>query len=381
VSDQAIAMTGIDGANPLGFLAALGVLVALDRASVGQPRLAWEERSRWTPVVTGLPSSDEQEISDLVAAALQGRQVTDHATDRVSQREREWQSAQRRLKEARDKLKRRGLRGSERETVIEQEIRPIEIEYEQRRREWLEALREAVPSPELALGKSLDCKPQEFRECAHALLEDGPRRRESRNALGLLAAFGSDGAVGDNNTIMSTPFCFITGSGHQYFLETARELMGRVSAERVKATLFERWRYLDEKLSMRWDPIEDRRYALMDRDPTAAGNRARTQWMANLLGYNGLALFPSAPVAGRLQTTGWSEQQAKQLAFTWPLWDRPCSLDVVRSLLGLPELISSQPNSAVLYARGVAAVFRAQRILVGSGSNRKVNFSPSRRIA
>ena len=68
----------------------------------------------------------------------------------------------------------------------------------------------------------------------------------------------------------------------------------RLQIERVHAALFEPWTYRDDRYSMRWDPLEDRRYALMDRDPTASDNKSRTVWMANLFAYRSLVLFPSA---------------------------------------------------------------------------------------
>ncbi|MCB9596623.1 MAG: hypothetical protein H6719_28120 [Sandaracinaceae bacterium] len=54
-------LTGIDGANPLGFFAALGVLeVVSDR---GLPaRLAWRDEGAWRPILSGLDAS----VDDLV---------------------------------------------------------------------------------------------------------------------------------------------------------------------------------------------------------------------------------------------------------------------------------------------------------------------------
>src|SRR5262249_581174 len=144
----------------------------------------------------------------------------------------------------------------------------------------------------------------EYREHATSLVEDSVVA--DRGPLDLLAAFASDAYVDKSGRVVATPFCFITGSGHQFFLDTVRQLMSKVAAERVKSVLFEPWTYSDEKLSLRWDPVEDRRYALMDRDPTASDNKSRTVWMANLLAYRALALFPSAPGSRRLETVGWS---------------------------------------------------------------------------
>jgi hypothetical protein len=47
-----IVLTGLDGSNPLAFFAALGVLRVLDETAWGEPRLRWEDRGRWRPVLT-----------------------------------------------------------------------------------------------------------------------------------------------------------------------------------------------------------------------------------------------------------------------------------------------------------------------------------------
>ena len=46
-------LTGLDGSNPLGFLAALGTLVALDHQTSEletRPRLGWRLAGVWRPV-------------------------------------------------------------------------------------------------------------------------------------------------------------------------------------------------------------------------------------------------------------------------------------------------------------------------------------------
>lgn len=205
--------------------------------------------------------------------------------------------------------------------------------------------------------------------------------RRCGETLDLLAAFGSDACRDErSNAITPTAFCFIKGSGQQFFLDTIRQLMGEVTSERVRQTLFEPWAYRDEKFSIRWDPVEDRRYALMDRDPTASDNKSRTVWMANLLGYRALVLFPCAPGRRGLATTAWTASDDEAPAFTWPIWECSTPPDTIRSLLQLCELAEPQPDRSILRARGVAAIFRARRIRVGAGSNYKVNFSPARAV-
>ncbi len=214
-----------------------------------------------------------------------------------------------------------------------------------------------------------------YRNSAASLLQNGGIA--GREPLDLLAAFASDACFEEReHRVTATPFCFITGSGHQYFLDTVRQLMKEVTAGRVQSALFEPWTYSDEKLSLRWDPIEDRRYALMDRDP-ARGNKGRTVWMANLLAYQALALFPSAPGKRGLETTGWSGPGD---SFTWPVWGHPAGPDTIRSLMLLSDLVARSPDRAVLRARGVVAILRSRRIKVGSGADFKINFSPVRGV-
>jgi hypothetical protein len=60
------ACTGLDGSNPLGFLAALGVLEALSERGV-PVRLAWRDDGVWRPVFTGTDAAIDQVIDWLDA--------------------------------------------------------------------------------------------------------------------------------------------------------------------------------------------------------------------------------------------------------------------------------------------------------------------------
>jgi hypothetical protein len=371
---------GLDGTNPLGFLAALGTLASLHQSGVGEPRLGWKRVSRWIPVLNGADVEDEEALASLVAESLRGRAVPEDAEARRADAQKEMERARTAVKKKREELRKRGLRGKERAETEERELDPLQREYEEKRRQWLAALRDAVPRPELAIGVRIECTPEEYREHAAGFL--AAAGHAEREALDMLAAFGSDACRRRNSdTIDPTPFCFASGSGHQNFLDTVRQLIDRVTAARVYETLFEPWSYRDERLSLRWDPVEDRRYALLDRDPS--DDRAHTVWMANLLAYRALALFPTAPTGRGLAATGWleeDEERRRRRWFTWPLWDSPVGLDVVRSLLGVREISDRRPDCDVLGARGIVAVYRAERIEVGSPPNYKLNFSPARAV-
>lgn len=381
VSNEKIVLSGIDGANPLGFLAALGTLTVLQQKGYTNTKLSWRRSATWQPVIAGVGNLNENEFSGIIEDALRGRAVPPDAEQRRKNAEQERKQARQALKEATKKAKEsakdRGLRGQARQEAIENETKPFTETFQARRKEWLRALKDAVPSTELALGEHIDCTADEYRnDHAAIFLEDA--NSHNREPLDFLAAFASDACI-DRNKVQATPFCFTTGSGGQFFLDTARQLMQNVDGDKVASTLFDPWSYPDEKLSMRWDPGEDRRYALMDRDPTASGNKSRTEWMANLLAYRALVMFPSAPRGANLATTAWTVHENEPL-FTWPLWEQPLGTGSIRSLLSFAELGNPKPDRAALQQRGILAIFRSRRIKVGNPPLYKINFSPARGI-
>lgn len=370
-------LTALDGANPLGFLAAVGVLVVLHAAGEAGARLRWRAGAKWTPIVDGVSAWEPEAFSATVAGALEGRTVSPEAEAEAGEAKRRHDEALKAVKEKRKEINARKLGRTERRAAEEAELAPLEEEAARARETWLHALRPAVPRPELSMGDVIRCTPEEYRQYAEAMLECSAG---DRGAIDLLAAFGTDTSLKEKTELVqATPFQFITGGGQQYFLKTARLLMGNVSPERVHAALFEPWTYADRKLSMRWDPGEDRRYALMDRDPTASGNEPGTVWMANLLGYRALALFPCVPRPGRLRVVGWGHTDGESV-LTWPLGRFGAGPETVRSLLALPEVAAERPDHAALRERGVSAVFRCRRIRVGTGGNSKLNFSPARAV-
>ena len=378
---ESLELSGIDGTNPLGFLSALGALVAARQAGEKGACLRWTRTSTWVPVLDRISSTcNPVDISARIAGALRGRAVSESDEERRATTQREFEAAKQAVGKKEKDIRGRGLSRKDREAATEQEVYPLKEASEEKRQRWLDALKKAVPSPELALGKRIDCTPEEYRELTDMFLRGS--EHIGRETLDLLAAFGSDACKEQRvPAIRPTPFCFIKGGGHQFFLDTVRQLMEQVTPERVKQALFESWVYRDEKLSMRWDPSEDRRYALMDRDPTASDNKSRTVWMANLLGYRALVLFPCAPTGAGLGTTAWSDAGTENPVLTWPVWEFPLPPDTIRSLLQLSEFAKPQPDRAALRALGIADAFRAHRIrFPPTGSNYKTNFSPARAV-
>lgn len=122
--------------------------------------------------------------------------------------------------------------------------------------------------------------------------------------------------------------------------------------------------------TLRWDPADDVRHALQWRNPSGdpARKSGGTMLGANRLAIEALPLFPTMPVRTRLETTGFSGSGRRGTFWTWPIWESAIDLDVCRSVLALDELQDDLSDPA-LRARGIVAVFRSQRITEGKYRN------------
>ncbi|HSW09324.1 MAG TPA: hypothetical protein VLK32_00255 [Bacillota bacterium] len=373
MNKRSFELSGLDGASPLGFLATLGTLVALEQAANCGVRVRWAKRHTWIPVLEDVSSFDEDGVAGVIAEAVRGRKVSPDAEASRDAAGRTWRSAKDYLKKKRADIKGQRLSRAERAEIWDREVRPAEEQERSKRQAYIQALQDAVPRAELALGNRInDGTRDDYRRLAERLLYAGDHF--NRDELDLLVALGNDACV-DKQMLEPTPFQFTRGSGHQNFLGDVRQLLAEVTTKRVREVLFQPWTYRDEGLSLRWDPFEDRRYALLAQDPSDEG--ARTVWMGNVLAYRGLGLFSTVPARGGLAAAGWSYQKDQ---FSWPIWEFPATLDMVRTLVQLREVTDQNPDGRALGGRGIVAVYRAQRITVGSGANTKVNFTPARQV-
>jgi hypothetical protein len=293
-------LDGLDGANPLAFLAAIGTLRTADRC---WPNAA--ARLRW----------------ELTGAGWRARLALDADIDVLS---------------------------------------------------WLEGiaghLRE--PEPALALADDLNLPCEAFRGAL--LAASGSADSHARNGVDFLAAFGSEAVQAQvngkpNGLMADTALRTMSGAGHQHFLGFMRELTGSTDASHLEGALFTPWRYGDAGPSLRWDPADDRRYALRWKEPS--GDPIRTVRGANRLAVEALPLLPTAPVGINLETTGFRRRRGEGVAFTWPVWTAPVRVDTVRSLLSFAELQKDAPDARSLAAMTIAELYRAQRLTLGKYRN------------
>jgi hypothetical protein len=241
-------------------------------------------------------------------------------------------------------------------------------------------LRGADESPHLKnLGKNLNVTPEQFKQFARdAVAKATPTDRAWAD---FAAAFGCEAAVNTKSDfIQDTAFRTMAGAGHQHFLAFMRNIAKATEDTHLRKALFAPWKYDDptKTLTLRWDPLDDVRHALRAKDPSGDPDREKRGSVlgANRLAVEGLPLFPTAPLGGRLHTTGFIEKKRDGVFFTWPIWDCPINIDVIRTVLAYAELQENPPNRAAWAHMGIVEVYRSRRITVG----KMRNFTPARSV-
>lgn len=297
-----LVLTGIDGGNPLGFLAAVGTALTASRFSPNV-RIFWQvERGTWRPVLSDCEGNRENFVELLHQAIT------------------------------------------------------------------------ATSSEPFRIDKKLPFPAETFVVALHRAQDRASSL--DRRLADFLGAFGSEvffDAKDKERKFEVTSFCMVrsgdsNGQGLPFYAVAIRN---STDVHALQRTLFQQWRYQDpviqdgkeKEYSMRWDPSEDQRYALRWHDPSGNKDKhaPKTMLGANTLALEALMLFPTAPQPGGLATTGFSHV-GRQEFFTWPIWKSPVSPEMIRSLLSLAELHEPIPPRRALAARGIAEIYRCERV-------------------
>ena len=253
-------LAGLEGTNPLGFLAALGLQVAFESESE-QPRL-W-----WSGDITPRALVDEGfSIDVLVDQAL-------HAC--------------------------RAWAGSTALTPVNHEDMAL------KRGDQLKLARGDI-RVYLQLG------------------QDG------EPGASLPAALVAEGSL-DKQGVAKPSDLYFT-AGQQKLLKMAREVLEGVTRDDLAIGLRGPWSYDSKLPSLMWDVADDRVYALRGYDPTGSGEKKLSNPGPEALAILGLSLHPVFAGRERTLTQGCSGSW-KNGWYSWPLWHRPASQHVVRSLL------------------------------------------------
>lgn len=276
-------LPGLDAHNPLGFLAALGLLRVLDdeaaRSDRERPRLGFVDQGGFVAGVSTPHTMDE-----IVAIVLQ-------------------------------------------DAAAQVDNRALQFAYN---------VEGALVAPGTK-GAIRDLKPKPSGACQ--LLELAATA-DHRTAAQATAWFSE--LVQDNNG-NTKPTAFHFTAGQQAFLEMVEDLRVGLTADHVREALDGPWLNTSPLPSLSWDASVARMYALRAGNP--AKERRGSVPGANWLAVIGLTFFPVAVHGTRLVTTGvrggW-----KDSTFTWPVWAPPAEVYTVASLLRLDVTAWTQRERA-----------------------------------
>ena len=298
---QVLLLPGLDGTNPLGFLAALGVVRALDRsADCGPAKLHWPVRSGMRVAAVHLfkPSNcDSDHLVELLLSIL-NKDASEHPAKR-------W---------------------------------PVFIDGDPH------AIRDLISAEPDAWSACIGVEP---------LSHTDPGKRISQ----------------------------LQTARKDYHIKAIDNLLKGITREQLQRSLLKPWDYHEplEGLTLHIDPSEDRRHAYQWNQPAGDPDRKTHGNMvaANRLALEAFAFFPIIHAGAMSQTIGFQGHYRNDTFWTWPLWTHPADVQVIGSLLALPELQRDRPDPRKLHAMGIPVVLRSQRILVG----KTPNFTPAQRIA
>jgi hypothetical protein len=146
------------------------------------------------------------------------------------------------------------------------------------------------------------------------------------------------------------------------------ESMLNGSSRAFEEALFGPWLYQEKLHSLGWDPSTERAYAYRHKDPSKKTNDdfPRSVLGAIWLAIEALPLFPTAVSRGRLKTTCFIRIDRNTMLI-WPIWEKPLGLDSLRSLLMTSELVSGNKSWDALGRRGVSSVYQSMRSELNKG--------------
>lgn len=303
-----LALTGLEGTHPLGFLAACGLLRIVTE-DLGEPARLWFDGHAWLRSSLDLPALIDG-LGGYVARRRSGPELGEAPF-------------------AYDTLK--------------DELDVWSERFRQHRAAWLAGDLGAERALDFLGGQVSDLATARDGETSKptALDTTAGRQQFVRAWRDLVAALEGDAAP------------------------RKKAARARLPAD-LEEALVGPWRLRDDQHPMGWDPWAERLHAYQAVAPTA-DKRGMTSRAAVWLAFESLALFPVAAKALRyrvvLETTGF-HRSGEGVRFHWPLWSPAATLGEVRFLVGAAEVprAAGDPRAArALAARGVTAICRSTR--------------------
>lgn len=383
-----IICTGLDGANPLHVLAALGLLRLASRQDPCAT-LRWRFDGSWRPIVTHVIQNWREHPAVVTELTNELRNIAD-AGARDQTQERLVGSLKKQRKDILEQSKGTRAKAKEEAKALDPLSRIMFLkEFEGRLGRELtatdcaiaaaqELVNDALGSGVAHLGDVIGVAPAIFRrkadEACHAWLDDKTLGNGIAAVLiaDAMSSQGCDVVLDDKGLVQCTPYSFSNGGGGQCLLKAFRLLGSQMTEQQVEATILGKSeRFLPGATPLNWDPAEQRDYALAWTSPEDKQARPKqTDVAANVLALIGLSLLTACPHSERLIAVGWHRDAMTAIqSFKWPLWKSPIIESAVRSLFGsIPEKETSRT------AMGIGAVMRSERI---NPAGKRNFFAPS----
>lgn len=203
-------------------------------------------------------------------------------------------------------------------------------------------------------------KPDEFKSTAIKLIESASQ--ENRLDADYWTAFGSEMVI-DSSQGRIKPTEFHMTSGQQGFLNKMNNTLNTVSSGDIREALLGPWKYNGtHESAMGWDPITVRFHAFRQKEPSK-DKSPLCEIAAEWLGFESLPLFPTVALSSEIRlTTGFVDKE-----FIWAVWEKPVTLDTLRTILASSELANKQKNTQKLRIRGISALYGSARLEFGKG--------------
>ncbi len=390
-----IHLPGLDGSNLLAFLAALGTLRTLHRENP-QVQMSWRMNPGtgvWKPVlwgestiVTGLGEKLHRALG--VTEASGG---TKKGLKMAKQQERRakkvYQTASKELKafETRERERAAILKKAlgttsgqgaltakaikERRSEIDKQVRhaivlkQCDLRLDDLKEDWLRVVSENSPFPHFALGDDFRVTPSLYRQNVSEAIMGIGNTHPLNQQVEFCAAYATEAVIDKDGVVCDTELRAV-GGGQTRILKEIRRIVGEVTAEQIAKSLFLHWDYADPSPTLRWDPNENRPYALQANDP-APDQEHVTMRGANRLAIEAMPLLPVFAVDRKAHTTGFRRAKGEDWQISWPIWEGQLGLDEVRTLLSISELQDDNPSAAWACHRGIAQIYRASRVTDG----------------
>lgn len=213
------------------------------------------------------------------------------------------------------------------------------------------------------LGKSFASEHEYFRESAIAWLDH--QTADETSSVFCSQIEEQSGAGDKTKEHFDNPF---RAARKDYYPGNLKSVIQNTKRSHLVRAIAKPWDYMDAMAnqSLRLDHLDDRRHAYQWHAPTEDPARQKSGCMlgANRLAIEAFPLFPCVPGKHGNSAIAFKCSSKTYTWITWPVWSKPCSIQVISSLLNMQLLTPDGNARADLSLIGISSVFQSRRVPV-----------------